>query len=136
MKALTGYPRGMGRAKPAGRVATLYRFYDADENLLYIGVTQRGPARFKEHASSKRWWGQAAIATLEHFASGEDAYIAEAHAIHAERPRYNVVSDRRGAKPTRADLPLPPTARRPRRKPRRSFRHDETGQGQLQFPTE
>lgn len=134
MKALSGFPRTMRPGKPADRVSTLYRFYDAEENLLYVGVTQRGPARFKEHASNKDWWSRVATITLEHFASSEDAYIAEGHAIRAERPRHNVVSNRRDSRTTRADLPLPPSARRPRRKPRRSFRYDDTGQGQLQFP--
>lgn len=36
----------------------LYRLYNADKELLYIGVTNGLDLRFYEHARSKPWWGE------------------------------------------------------------------------------
>lgn len=70
---------------------TLYRFFDADGQLLYVGISARGAARWSEHAGDKPWWPKVAQTTTEHFASRPEAAAAETEAIRTERPRHNVV---------------------------------------------
>lgn len=73
-----------------GPPTCLYRFYDANDNLLYVGITSQLPMRWKTHDKLKPWWREVVRATVEHFDTREDALAAEATAIKAEKPRYNV----------------------------------------------
>ena len=34
----------------------LYRLYDCDGTLMYVGITSNPERRFSEHASDKHWW--------------------------------------------------------------------------------
>lgn len=72
------------------RRQTLYRMFDADNQLLYVGVSMNVAQRFAAHRSSKRWWGDINRIDLEHFASRREVLAAEAHAIRTEAPLYNV----------------------------------------------
>jgi len=56
---------------------TLYRFYDVDDALLYIGVAGNPGRRFEQHASHKEWWTDVVRVELEHFATREEAAGAE-----------------------------------------------------------
>jgi hypothetical protein len=56
------------RTATSGRT-TLYRFYDGDGALLYIGITNSVPRRLGQHQAHKPWWGDAARVTLEHHAT-------------------------------------------------------------------
>lgn len=67
----------------------LYRFFDADDVLLYIGITKDPLARFKGHSVDKSWYLDVARATMEHFKSREDLAAAEIRAIQTELPKYN-----------------------------------------------
>ena len=69
---------------------TLYRFYDKDKRLLYVGISVRGPRRWREHASDKVWYSDVATATMEHFPTTVEALKAEEAAIKTEAPAYNV----------------------------------------------
>jgi hypothetical protein len=82
---------------------TLYRFYAADGSLLYIGITNSIPTRFRDHDHDKPWYGEAVKVTLEHHPDRDTVLVAEKEAIIAERPRYNVQHNR-GASP-RAAVP-------------------------------
>jgi hypothetical protein len=67
----------------------LYRCYGYDGDLLYIGSTRRPPgARTAEHERLAPWWGEVADVLHEEVTGWLPA--AEAAAIRAERPRYNV----------------------------------------------
>lgn len=70
---------------------TLYRFYDKDKRLLYVGISVRGPRRWREHAADKVWYSDVATATMEHFPTTVEALKAEEAAIKSEGPAYNVV---------------------------------------------
>lgn len=70
---------------------TLYRFYDADGALLYIGVTMDPPVRWKAHADVKEWWATVRNIKMEPFETRTEVLAAERAAIKAERPRYNVI---------------------------------------------
>jgi predicted DNA-binding transcriptional regulator AlpA len=47
---------------------TLYRFFDAEGQLLYVGITRRGANRWRNHEQVKAWWGQVSSSTVEHVA--------------------------------------------------------------------
>ena len=78
-------------------MTTLYRFFDADDQLLYVGIAGNPGRRFHQHANGpdgKPWWGQVTRSTMEHFATREAAAAAEVAAIVAERPLHNVVHNK------------------------------------------
>lgn len=70
----------------------LYRLYDADDGLLYVGVTNKPKRRFWEHGSSKAWWSEVARHTIKWFDSEFHALQAEVEAITTEAPKYNLRS--------------------------------------------
>jgi len=67
----------------------LYRYYDVEDSLLYVGITNNQHKRFKQH-QDKSWLTQIARATFEHYSNREDAEEAEVLAITKELPKYNV----------------------------------------------
>lgn len=67
----------------------LYRFFDADGLLLYVGITNDPLVRFRAHGTDKSWYPRAVTATLTHFDSREELASAEWMAIQAEKPKYN-----------------------------------------------
>lgn len=73
---------------------TLYRFFAADGDLLYVGITVNGRGRWHNHAADKAWWSDVVGGTIEHHPSRDVALAAETAAIIAERPRHNVVHNR------------------------------------------
>src|SRR5690554_1450800 len=87
---------------------TLYRFYDKDDRLLYVGITNNFGARFSHHSNLKAWWEDVARSSMEHFPNRKAALAAERAAIVAERPRFNIVHNpARPRKPERAREPVP-----------------------------
>jgi predicted GIY-YIG superfamily endonuclease len=72
-----------------GRPTTLYRFFNSHRELLYVGITSRGPARIAEHANDKPWWGEVEIMTFQHFTTQAAARAAETEAIRTESPIHN-----------------------------------------------
>jgi hypothetical protein len=72
--------------QPATEITGLYRFYDSNGNLLYIGRTAQLP-RWRNHSKSKEWWTDIATATIE-WLDG-DAFAEERRAILAENPCHN-----------------------------------------------
>jgi hypothetical protein len=68
--------------------ATLYRFYDANGQLLYVGATGRGIVRVQAH-ESKPWWPSVDVAAFEHFPTLEECLAAETEAIKSEQPIHN-----------------------------------------------
>jgi predicted GIY-YIG superfamily endonuclease len=70
------------------QLCALYRHFDADGRLLYVGISKHTMRRLAEHGDS-RWAHDIASVTLEHFSSREEASEAEKQAIRAECPVYN-----------------------------------------------
>ena len=68
----------------------LYRFYDADGQLLYVGITDRPGRRWETHMRRKRWWPAVHRQTLEWHPDRETAMAAEVAAIVNECPRHNI----------------------------------------------
>lgn len=69
---------------------SLYRFYDADDRLLYIGISTQACARLAQHAKDKEWFPSVARASFEHYDTQAEALAAEKAAIKAERPAHNI----------------------------------------------
>jgi predicted GIY-YIG superfamily endonuclease len=68
----------------------LYRLRGSVDDLLYVGISNDPLRRWSEHAGDKAWWPQVAHFSLEWFPSRDQALLAEARAIRAERPLYNI----------------------------------------------
>jgi predicted GIY-YIG superfamily endonuclease len=69
----------------------LYRHFDAEGALLYVGITVDMPRRGREHATTSEWFERAARTTFESFLTRGAALEAERTAVIVERPRYNIV---------------------------------------------
>jgi predicted GIY-YIG superfamily endonuclease len=74
----------------AGREHTLYRLFDADDNLLYVGISFMPENRLNQHRREKPWWCQVARRELVSYPDRNAAADAERKAIANERPIYNV----------------------------------------------
>lgn len=79
----------MGYQTPDGPT-DLYRYFDKDGALLYVGVSFHAMARAAQHRSSKHWWSDAVFVKIEHCATRSEAFEAEAHAVKTESPRHNI----------------------------------------------
>lgn len=75
---------------PSVSQGSLYRYYDVDGTLLYIGVTKRGRIRNFEHSSDKEWWPFVARQDVEHFATYDEALASERSLIFDLRPPFNI----------------------------------------------
>lgn len=75
--------------------AYVYRFYAADRQPLYIGVTSGGGLRWNDHRKTSDWWPLAEYVAVSFYGSYAEAMTAETAAIKAERPGFN----RQGTKP-------------------------------------
>ena len=71
-----------------GRTA-LYRLYDADDQLLYIGIAADPKERWASHASDKPWWSNVTRRDVEWISTREAAEVAEQEAIATEKPKHN-----------------------------------------------
>jgi predicted GIY-YIG superfamily endonuclease len=70
-------------------MAKLYRHYDVDGNLLYVGVSLNAVARFVQHRATKNWVDEVTMITIEAYPTREAAFKAERLAIQTERPKHN-----------------------------------------------
>ena len=83
-----------GMAALEKRKHVLYRFYDASDVLLYVGITADFGSRVKGHQAEKHWSDLIVNVRLEHFATRSEALDAERVAIRDENPLYNVQGNR------------------------------------------
>jgi len=68
----------------------LYRHFDADHQLLYVGISLSAVARLAAHKQTAHWFTDIARVEVQWLDSREDALAAEAAAITAENPRWNL----------------------------------------------
>lgn len=71
------------------RRTCVYRAYDADERLLYVGISMNLDGRLSKHRSSA-WWPLVEEITIQWFDGREAAKAAEREAILNESPIYNL----------------------------------------------
>jgi predicted GIY-YIG superfamily endonuclease len=77
----------------------LYRCFDADEELLYVGISKDPAERWKQHRSTAPWWRDVTMRVVEWYDDRPAAERAERKAIQTEGPRHNVLHNQRPANP-------------------------------------
>ncbi len=73
---------------------SVYKLYDADGRLLYVGVTRHGYRRLNQHAKEKPWWSEVVKAEFEHLPDTRSAFAREAVLIRTASPAYNIAQPR------------------------------------------
>lgn len=68
----------------------LYRLYDVEDVLLYVGVTADLRSRYARHRATKHWWPQVVCRDAEWYPTRQEALDAERSLIKNEKPLYNV----------------------------------------------
>lgn len=76
--------------RPEDVPTTLYRFFDRDGDLLYVGISTDPRKRMNDHRVHKSWWSRSTRVELEHYGSWDEARAAEKVAIKVENPVHNV----------------------------------------------
>ena len=90
----------------------LYRWFNAEGQLLYVGISNDPIRRTDQHMADKDWMRDAIGSTLEWFPSRRSAFKAEKEAIRAEKPLHNIAyADR---PPAAAPRPVSRQTSRPR----------------------
>lgn len=67
----------------------LYRHFNVDGELLYIGISLSAVGRLKQHMADKGWAGDIASVHIEHYPTRKAALDAEREAIISEKPLWN-----------------------------------------------
>lgn len=82
---------GTTRHKKGQRVSHyLYRLYDANEQLLYVGISKSAIHRLHEHLTTQPWAEQIVTQKVQRFNSRQELEEAEKAAIKAENPKHNI----------------------------------------------
>jgi len=70
----------------------LYRLYDADGTLLYIGISYSAIARYAQHKATQPWIGDVCRIEIEtHDVSRAEILEIERRAIADEQPKHNKI---------------------------------------------
>jgi predicted GIY-YIG superfamily endonuclease len=91
MESMDGPPGFETEGIMAERTA-VYRIFGEADLLLYIGVSKNFGRRWQQHAKTQPWWDEHRRMTVEWHDSRDAAEAAEAIAINAEKPQYNIGS--------------------------------------------
>jgi len=76
---------------PDSNDLVLYRFFDADGQLLYIGKSVNAWSRFTAHRYRSAFYPEATSVELQRgFSTDAELTAAETAAIRREKPRYNI----------------------------------------------
>lgn len=73
---------------------SVYLYYDANDVLVYVGITSRGVNRNREHNTSKAWWKYVVRQEVEHFPNREAAHAREIELIDRFTPPFNIQHNR------------------------------------------
>lgn len=69
----------------------LYHYYDANDVLLYIGITNSLPRRQASHEGRSTWMDFATRSTMKRFPTRASAEVVEAASIRHWRPLFNIL---------------------------------------------
>jgi len=75
----------------ADEPTSLYRQYDADGELLYVGISRSVSRRTLDHLNYACWASDIATIKVEHFKTKYEALEAEAAAVECENPKHNKI---------------------------------------------
>jgi len=70
---------------------SLYRHFDKDGKLLYVGVSLNVVNRLAQHKNASKWYSEIAKIDIEQFATREAALEAEKNAVIKENPIHNII---------------------------------------------
>lgn len=73
----------------AERETAVYRLFDVNKALLYVGISWDPDLRMKDHKTNSPWWPSVDHTTIAWYRNREAAMGHEAWAITAEAPLYN-----------------------------------------------
>lgn len=79
---------------PDDTPTSVYKYYDRDGILLYVGITGRGSTRNSEHNKTKPWWQHVVRQSVEHFSTRERAQRRETDLIRKMAPPFNKQQNR------------------------------------------
>lgn len=68
----------------------LYRYFNSNGVLIYVGVTGNMDNRHKQHKYSSHWFSKASSRSVKKYTSREEALAAEKEAIKSEEPLFNI----------------------------------------------
>jgi phage-related minor tail protein len=77
------------QAKRKKGKTALYRHFDKDGQLLYVGISLSHVARLAQHRDGSPWYEDIAHVTIEWHKTRVEAELAETKAIGREAPKYN-----------------------------------------------
>lgn len=94
-----GYRHGIPGGKKGGHekvirpegTCSVYRCYDSDGRLLYVGITARGVWRNRQHSYRSTWWPRMVRQEWEHFDTRIEALRRENELIATLNPIHNVI---------------------------------------------
>jgi len=72
----------------------LYRHFDAQDRLLYVGISLSTVARLTQHRISSDWYSQISRVEIQKFDTRSEAEGAEWEAIQKEKPIYNIIGNK------------------------------------------
>ncbi|WP_435606669.1 GIY-YIG nuclease family protein [Streptomyces ardesiacus] len=75
--------------RPNNEPTALYRLYDANDVLLYLGITFSPQARWEQHRNEKHWFHQVARKAVEWYPTRSEALAAEEKATALEKPLHD-----------------------------------------------
>lgn len=93
------------------RPTAVYRFFDDDEHLLYVGITFNLGGRFRAHERSSEWWPHQRSVRIVWRDTRAEALAEESAAIRTEKPIFNVAGTRTPLARVRPDRIDPETRR-------------------------
>jgi len=70
-------------------MTNLYRHFDAEGNLLYVGISLNAINRLSQHKQASGWFDDIARVDIKTLPSRKEALDAETKAIQTEAPKYN-----------------------------------------------
>jgi len=75
----------------------LYRAFDKEKKLLYVGISLNWNTRLKQHAKDSLWFVDVSEISIQWFETRDKALSAEKDAIKREKPEYNVAHNSSGS---------------------------------------
>lgn len=70
--------------------ASVYRFFDGNGVLLYVGITVNPSRRICQHKTRAVWFDEVSVITIQKIGDIDLCRKAEKHAIKKEHPKYNI----------------------------------------------
>lgn len=69
----------------------LYRAFDFEGRLLYVGISFSAIGRLWQHRNRAEWFSRATQVKIENYPTRDAALAAETNAIKTEKPLFNVI---------------------------------------------